>query len=89
MGIFNPFFGSTYFARTKSVKIVYSGDPKSDLVWILNGAKEVGLQMVWILNGIWNPETQPFEIWTNGKHFVKNHLKSRPKRPVFEWVGIY
>ena len=30
----------------------YSGDLKSDLVWISNGPKEVGLQMVWILNGI-------------------------------------
>ena len=27
-------------------------DLKSGLVWILNGQKEVGLQMVWILNGI-------------------------------------
>ena len=39
--------------------------------------KEVGLQMVWILNRIWNLESWPFEIWTNGCHFVKNHLKSR------------
>ena len=25
---------------------------KSGLIWILNGPKEVGLEMVWILNGI-------------------------------------
>ena len=30
----------------------YSGDLKSGLVWVLNGQKEVGLQMVYILNGI-------------------------------------
>ena len=41
------------------------------LDWILNGQKEVGLQMVRIWNGIWNPKAQPFEIRTNG-HFVKN-----------------
>ena len=64
----------------------YSGDLKSDLVWISNGPKQVGLQMVWISNGIWNPEAQPFEIRTNGRHFVKNHLKSGQKRPDFEWL---
>ena len=42
--------------------------------------------MVWISNGIWNPEAQPFEIRTNGRHFVKNHLKSGQKRPDFEWL---
>ena len=26
------------------------------------------------------PEAQPFEIWTNGYHFVKTNLN-----PVFEW----
>ena len=35
--------------------------------------------MVRILNGIWNLESQPFEIRTNGCHFVRNHLKSRQK----------
>ena len=45
--------------------------------------------MVWIWNGIWNPEAQPFEIWTNGCHFVKNHLKSRQKCPDFEWSGFW
>ena len=57
---------------------IYSGDLKSRLVWILNGQEEIGLQMVQILNGIWDPEAQPFEIQTNGCHFVKNH---------FEWLG--
>ena len=52
----------------------YSGDLKSVLVWISNGQKEVGLQMVWISNGIWNPEAQPFEIGANGHHFVNNYL---------------
>ena len=41
---------------------VYSVDLKSGLVWILNGHKQVGLQMVQIFNGIWNLEAQPFEI---------------------------
>ena len=50
----------------------YSGDLKSELVGILNGQKEVGLQIVWISNGIWNPEVQPFEIRCP---FVKNHFK--------------
>ena len=51
---------------------VYSGDLKCELVCILNGQKEVGLQMVWISNGIRNPEAQPFEILTNGCHLKKN-----------------
>ena len=46
----------------------YSGDLKSGLVGILNGQREVGLQMVWILNRIWNPEAWPFRIWTSGRH---------------------
>ena len=44
--------------------------------------------MVWILNGILNLEAQPFEIQTNGRHFVKNHLKSGQKHPDFEWSGF-
>ena len=56
--------------RLLVMEISYSGDLKSDLVWILNGSKQVGLQMVWISNGISNPEAQPFEIQTNGRHFV-------------------
>ena len=43
------------------VNLQYSGDLKSRLVRILNGQKEVGLQMVRILNGIWNPEAQQSE----------------------------
>ena len=39
-------------------------------------------------NGIWNPEGQPFEIPTNARHFVKNHLKSRQKCPDFEWPSF-
>ena len=31
---------------------LYSGDLKSDLVWISNCPKQVGLQMVWISKGI-------------------------------------
>ena len=37
--------------------------------------------------GIWNPVAQPFEIWTNGRSFVKNHFKSRQKCPDFEWLS--
>ena len=36
--------------RVTTVK--YSEDLKFRLVWILNGQKEVGLQIVWISNGI-------------------------------------
>ena len=31
---------------------LYSGVLKAGVVWILNGLKEVGLNIVWILNGI-------------------------------------
>ena len=61
----------------------YSGDLKFGIVWILNSWKEVALQMIWISNGIWNLEAQSFEIWTNGSHFVKNHLKSGQKMSRF------
>ena len=55
---------------------MYSGDLRYGLVWIFCGWKEFGLQqMVQILNGIWNPETQLFEI----RHFVKNHFKFEQK----------
>ena len=67
----------------------YSGDLISGLVWILNGRKEVGLQMVWIPKGIWNLEAQPFEIQTNGLHFVRQkHLKFGQKCPDLEWSGF-
>ena len=52
----------------------YRGDLKSGLVWILNGQKQFGLQMVWILNGICNPEAQPFEIRTKSCLFVKKNI---------------
>ena len=68
---------------------LYSGDLKSWLVWILNGRKEVGLQMVQISNLIWNSKAQPFEIRTNGCHFIKNHLKSRQKHIDFEWSSFW
>ena len=68
----------------KEVVVEHNGDLKSGLVWISNGQKEVGLQMVWISNRNWYPEAQPFEIWINGPLFVKNHLKSGHKRSDFE-----
>ena len=61
---------------------------KSGLVWILNGQKEVGLQIVRILNGIRNPEAQSFEIRTNGCHFEKKPFEIWTKRPDFEWSGF-
>ena len=41
-----------------------------------------------ILNGIWNLDSGPFKIRTNGCHFVKNHLNSRQKCLGFEWLGL-
>ena len=35
-----------------------------------------------------NREAQPFEIHTNGCHFVKNHLKFGQKRPDCDWSGF-
>ena len=61
----------------------YSGDLKSDLVWIM-----VQKRLVRILDGIWNLEAQSFEIRTNGRHFVINHFKSAQKCPDFEWSGF-
>ena len=43
----------------------------------------VCLQMVQISNGIWNLEAQPFDIWTNGSHFVKNIWNLD-----FDWSGF-
>ena len=45
--------------------------------------------MVQIFNGIWNLVSQPFEIQTNGHHFVRNHLKSGQKHSDFEWSGFW
>ena len=65
-----------------------SANLKSWLVWISDGQKEVGLQMFWTYYGIWDPEAQLFEVQTNRRHFVKNHLKSWQKYPDFEWSGF-
>ena len=40
-------------------------------VWISNGQKEVGLQMVWISNGIWKLEDWPYCSYTEGA-WIKN-----------------
>ena len=77
--------GNQTLSSAKLRKIKVRADMKSDLVWISNGPKEVGFQMFWTLNGIW---AQPFEIWTNGRRFVKKHLKSGHKCPDFEWLGL-
>ena len=47
---------------------------------ILNGLKEVGLQLVQISNGFWYPEAWPFEIQKNGCNFVENCLKLGQKQ---------
>ena len=58
--------------------VQYSGDLKSRLVRILDGCKWSGF---W--SGIWNPEAQPFEIGTNGRHFVKTTIWNLDK-----WFGF-
>ena len=72
-------------------------DLKFGLFWILNGWKEVGLQMVRIWNTIWNPEAQPLsEIrkpnpLKSGQIAAilsKNHLKSGQKCQGFKWLGL-
>ena len=75
------FFGFQWRSENQISKYI-QWDP------ILNGPKEVGLQMAQILNGIWDPEAQLFEIQTNGCHFVKKHLKSGQKRQYFKWLGL-
>ena len=52
--IFEAFFSRGGVLPHFGLESEYSGDLKSRLVWISNGWKEIGLQMVWILNGIWN-----------------------------------
>ena len=59
---------------------------KSGLVWILNGQKEVGLQMVRHSNGIWNPEDQPFEIGTMATILSKT-IWNPDKQPNFDYWG--
>ena len=44
--------------------------------------------MVWILNGLNFELDLKSGSPTKGHHFVKNHLKSRPKRPDLEWSGF-
>ena len=50
-------------------------------------------QKGWVANGpdygIWNLETQPFEIQTNSRHFVKNHFNSGQKCLDFKWLGLW
>ena len=82
--------GTYYYWESKN-----SGDLISGLVRILNGRKEVGLQMVRILNGIWNKEAQPFEIRTKGRlWFCQKTILNLDKivrilnGPVFEWLGL-
>ena len=57
-----------------SIRVQFSGDLKSELIWIFNGQKEVSLHLVYIFNQIWYLEAQHCEIQTNGRHFVKNHM---------------
>ena len=58
------FFYVLYICFLSILRRLYSRDLKSGRVWILNGRKEVRLQMFRISNGIRNPEAQLFEIWT-------------------------
>ena len=67
--------------------ITYSGDLKSGLVWIWNGQKEVGLQMVWISNGIWSPEAKPFEIRTKWPPFCQKPFEIQTNISGF-WMTI-
>ena len=62
-----------------NVDLPISGDLKFRLVWILNGQKEVGLQIVKI-----------FKFGQMAAIFLKKHLKSGQKNmdlngPVFDW----
>ena len=45
------FFGRKIFYLGDVPEMNYSGDLKSGLVWILNGQREAGLQLVQILSG--------------------------------------
>ena len=60
----------------------YSGDLKSGQVWILNGQKKVGLQMVWILNVIWNLESGQMGT------FCQKPFEIQIKCPNFEWFSF-
>ena len=67
-----------------SIKVNYLWFLKSGHVQILNGQKEVGLQMVRISNGIWNPEAQPLENWPKWPPSCIYHLKFGLLSPDFE-----
>ena len=58
--------------------------------WISNGRKKVGLQMVRISNGIWNPETQTFEIRINATILSKTIWSPDKNVQItdFEWSGF-
>ena len=45
--------------------ISYSGDLNTELVWFLNGRKEVGCQIVWFFNAIWIQDSAT--IWMQDK----------------------
>ena len=66
-----------------SIRVQFSGDLKSGLIWISNGQKEVSLQVFHIFNKIWYLRAQPCEIQANGRHFVKKHLACN--RSDFKW----
>ena len=67
-----------------------SGDLKSGRVWISNGQKEIGLQMVKKKLGYkWSGFQVGSKILTNDLHFVKNYLKHRLKCPDFKWSSFW
>ena len=55
----------------------------------MNGQKEVGFLLVQISKGIGNMEARPFEIQTNGTHFVKHHFEIQTKISGFQMVGTF
>ena len=61
-------------SNTIKVRGFLSGDPNNEQVWILNGLKPVGRQMVQILNAISNKYEKVRVL--NGKrgYVVPNHL---------------
>ena len=66
-----------------------TGDLISGLVRILNGRKK----RCWVVNGPdseWDLKSGTPTTWnpTNGRHFVKDHLKSRQKCLVFKRLGL-
>ena len=49
-----------------------------DVVCFIGGIKN---------NGIWNPKAQQYKIQTNGRYFVKNHLKSGQNIWIMVWFS--